>query len=442
MYTKLSNVRYIHGFLRYVVVFLLMCMVFVMQSNTYSYAKTDDQRHAQSTDTSVYQQLQSGKKIMQEQSYITPDKPTVYLTFDDGPSKLTPQVLDILKKENIQATFFITGDQLNGQAREDILKRIVEEGHTIGNHSYNHEYKQLYSNGFNGFWEQIQQNEDRIEQITGIRTNLIRAPGGTGMNFDAFYFYYLDQAGYLVYDWDVDSGDSRRRGVPASEIIAAVKKSPLKHELNVLMHDGAGHGESVKALPEIIRYYQEEGYVFAPLTEKVKPAQFKVSSKLKWNRQTSADQFAQRLKQSHMYAASQHYQGDQSSLIAALNEVSQQLDLQSNKWNSNKVPLRALAEGIGATVTWNEKEQSVLIRLGKTSIKFTDSEFQAEIFRSGQRVGMYDIKDIEQIDNRYYVSVNSMMQLFAYAVDNTNQHYFPGKDEQMSSLIIRTLNKW
>lgn len=442
MITKLSKDRFIHGFLRYVVALILVCVVLMTAFNTKSYAKSDDKRAVQSVDASIYQQLQSGKKIMQEQNYITPDKPTVYLTFDDGPSKLTPQVLDILKKENIQATFFVCGDQLNGQAREDILKRIVDEGHTIGNHSYNHEYKQLYSNGFSGFWEQIQQNEERIEQITGIRTNLIRAPGGTGMNFDAFYFYYLDQAGYLVYDWDVDSGDSRRRGVPASEIIAAVKKTPLKHELNVLMHDGAGHGESVKALPQIIKYYQEEGYVFAPLTDKVKPAQFNVTSKVKWNRQISVDQFAQQLNQSHLYAASQQYQGDKSSLIAKLDEVSQDLNQKSNKWKFNKVSLRAFAEEVGATVTWNEKEQSVLMRLGKISIKFTDSDFEAEIFQSGRRVGMYEIQDMEKIDNRYYASLNSMRQLFAYAVDNTNQHYFPGKDEHLSSRIIRTFNKW
>ncbi|MNP81499.1 hypothetical protein D3C76_1798710 [compost metagenome] len=64
-------------------------------------------------------------------------------------------------------------------------------------------------------------------------------------------------------DWNVDSRDATRQGVPAEEIVAAVKKSPLKHQLTVLMHDGAGHGETVKALPEIIAYYKEQGYAFA-----------------------------------------------------------------------------------------------------------------------------------------------------------------------------------
>jgi len=436
MFSKLSFNRYMPGLVRFgKIVAVVWCLLLMSQFTTITNAQSSDPNPNQIplADGSVYKQLQSGHKIMETKSFLVPEKPTVYLTFDDGPSKLTPEVLDLLKKENIKATFFVCGDQLNSKLREEILKRMVDEGHTIGNHSYNHDYKQLYSNGFNGFWEQIQQNEARIEQITGIRPKLIRAPGGTGMNFDAFYFYYLDQAGYLVYDWDVDSADSRRKGVPASEIIAAVKKSPLKHELTVLIHDGAGHEQSVKALPEIIRYYQKLGYSFAPLTENVKPAQFNVSVKQKWSRSTSIDLFNGQVNQSLTYAAKEQNQINSSALVAALD---------SDKPNpTDKVSLRALAEGMGASVTWNSQEQSVLIRLGQTSIRFTDTNRQAEIFYLGKRVGMYDLKDIEQINNRYYISLDSMRELFAIAVDNTNQQYFPGKDDQLSSRTIRALYK-
>lgn len=469
---KLSFPQFVYGFVRYLLIFTLVVGLFNFHYSTYTYAKTDDEKvdKSKSMNTSVYEQLRSGHKLIQEQEYKVPEQPTVYLTFDDGPSKLTPKVLDILKKENIQATFFVCGDQL--QDREDTIKRMVEEGHTIGNHSFNHEYSQLYSKGFSGFWEQIQRNEDRLEQITGSRPALIRAPGGTGTNFDAFYFYYLDQAGYSVYDWDVDSKDSRRKGVPASEIIASVKKSPLKHELTVLLHDGAGHEQSVVALPEIIRFYKEQGYVFAPITTDVKPTQFKVSSKLKWNRSMSKEQFQQQLIQSQLYATTKNNRVHESTLVAFINNEpvgrkGNNLidDMKSNNMKSNdmksndmkrddvkgnnidmnsqlKVPLRSLAESMGAIVTWNESEQSVLIRLGTTSILYTNSNQKAEVFQLGQSVALYDLVDVERIDDRYYVSRRSMMKLLNYAVDNTNQQYFPGKVDQLSSRKTIDLYKW
>ncbi|UUZ86504.1 polysaccharide deacetylase family protein [Paenibacillus sp. P26] len=156
---------------------------------------------------------------------------------------MTPKVLDILKEEGVKATFFVLGNQV--EERPQTAERIVREGHAIGNHSYNHVYEQLYSD-FGVFWEQIERTEKIIEQATGVTPRMIRAPGGTAGNFDAFYFYYLDQAGYEVYDWNVDSGDASRPGVKAQEIIRNIRQSPGHQEQIVLMHDGTGHDESVK----------------------------------------------------------------------------------------------------------------------------------------------------------------------------------------------------
>lgn len=224
------------------------------------------------------------------------DKPagrTVYLTFDDGPSKLTPEVLDILKKEGIKATFFVLGEQVN--EHPELLKRIVEEGHTVGNHTYDHEYKELYSS-FGEFATQIVKTEVAMQTAAGIRTRLVRAPGGTFGNFDQSYFEAMKQAGYTMFDWNVDSGDSVRVGVPATEIMKNIRGSKLSDETIVLLHDSSIHGESVKALPEIIRYYKEQGYTFAPLTDKVKPVTFRLADKLKWSRPkaTSAEETAVR----------------------------------------------------------------------------------------------------------------------------------------------------
>lgn len=109
--------------------------------------------HGDIQNEETYHQLRAGKPIQQDREYVRPEHPTVYLTFDDGPSKLTPQVLDILKEENIPATFFVVGEQV--EANPEVTKRIVKEGHALGNHSYNHVYRELYAD-FRTYWEQLQ----------------------------------------------------------------------------------------------------------------------------------------------------------------------------------------------------------------------------------------------------------------------------------------------
>lgn len=231
-------------------------------------------------DEADFGQLAAGNRLPAQREYRKPERPTVYLTFDDGPSANTPKVLDILKQERVPATFFVLGEQV--EARPELARRIVREGHAIGNHSYDHVYGQLYGS-FQQFWKQIQRTESILIETIGAPTRLLRAPGGTSTNFDASYFYYLEQAGYTVFDWNADSGDSRRAGVPAEEIVHNATKEALRDEMIVLMHDGAGHAETVKALPDIIRFYREKGYAFAALTPDVEPIQFAIG-KLKWQR--------------------------------------------------------------------------------------------------------------------------------------------------------------
>jgi len=216
----------------------------------------------------IYQQLLDGQRILKERDFNNEDKPTVYLTFDDGPSGLTPKVLDILKRENIKATFFVLGQ--SAKDKPEVVKRITEEGHSIGNHSYTHRYKNLYQS-FADYWDEITKTEKAIYDIAGVRTSLVRTPGGTYKNWDSFYFYYMDQEDYLVFDWNVDSGDSKRVGVPTKEIIKNIKQSRLSNKLVVLMHDANGHENTVEALPEIIKFYKEQGYQFGALTEEVEP---------------------------------------------------------------------------------------------------------------------------------------------------------------------------
>lgn len=200
----------------------------------------------------------------------------VYLTFDDGPSAVTPKVLSILQEQGVKATFFVLGDQAAG--RPELIKAIWEQGHAIGNHTYNHNYHDLYS-GFKEFWRQIKQTEETVREITGVRPQLVRAPGGTFGHFDSTYFNLLKQAGYGVMDWTVDSGDSRRRGVPAAEIVEASVADLTSSSVVLLLHDGSGHEQSAKALPAIIERYRAAGYGFGVLDAQSDPVQFRVSSK-------------------------------------------------------------------------------------------------------------------------------------------------------------------
>lgn len=208
-------------------------------------------------------------------------KPVVYLTFDDGPSGYTEDVLDILKRERVKATFFVLGEHV--ERYPETVKRIAEEGHAIGNHTYNHKYEQLYGS-FGEFARQVVETDKAIERAAGVKTRLLRAPGGTHRNFDEAYFRALDEAGFIVVDWNVDSGDSRRIGVPADEIVANVKASRLSERTVVLLHDSSIHQETVKALPDIIRYYRAKGYTFAALEQQASPVVFPVADSIKWKR--------------------------------------------------------------------------------------------------------------------------------------------------------------
>lgn len=233
----------------------------------------------------VFQQLLDGERLLKQRSFKEIEKPTIYLTFDDGPSKLTPQVLDILKAEDVKATFFVLG-QL-AESRKELLKRINDEGHAIGNHTYSHNYSKLYTS-FSTYWNEIQKTENILDEIVGKRPSIVRTPGGTYKNWDPFYFFYMDQADYIVYDWNIDSGDSKRVGVPSNEIIQNVKKSKLNNKLILLMHDGTGHENTVKALPEIIHYYKEKGYQFSRLTEEIEPV-IHPRTTTRWERENEFD---------------------------------------------------------------------------------------------------------------------------------------------------------
>lgn len=395
----------------------------------------------------LYQKLKTGKRQQSEKTYETPEQPTVYLTFDDGPSKLTSQVLDILDKENVKATFFALGEQ--AQAHPALVKRIVQDGHTLGNHSYNHVYKELYSD-FQTFWDQIQRSEDLFASLADTRPQLVRAPGGTYTNFDAYYYYLLDQAGYSVVDWNVDSGDSKRLRVPANEIWQTIKGSPLEHEINILFHDGSGHESTVEVLPQVISYYKKLGYAFAPLTTKVKPKQFPVG-KAKWSRNMSLDHFQELLKETQQYALAHPIQSDKDQKDAELHLAQQTavareetaqvfsaqaaLPLQVHvaggssftiepteyqlRANRIEMPLRFLIEKMGGQVEWLAEKKTASAHFGVYDLEYDLSTRSIRMYTLGSSVATYSLADMDLQDGKIIVPLRKTIDLLGGRITNT-----------------------
>ncbi len=186
----------------------------------------------------------------------------IYLTFDDGPTdSTTPKVLDVLKKENVRATFFVVGRQIKG--REKILKRTAEEGHSIGIHTYSHRYDEIYADKA-ALLKDIEKCRGAIKKVLpDYNKNLYRFPGGSFLC--PSLREAVTRAGYRYYDWNASAGDAEGRYTAKQLFENAIRTSEGKTPVVLLMHDGVGYKNTVRALPEIIRRFKNEGYVFKTL---------------------------------------------------------------------------------------------------------------------------------------------------------------------------------
>lgn len=191
---------------------------------------------------------------------------TIYLTFDDGPSSYTEHLLDVLKKYNVKATFFVVGYKCN----ETILKRIVNEGHSIGLHSTNHSYEKIYSSE-QAFIDDLYEMQNLVKEKTGIETFLLRFPGGSSNTVSKKYCNGImskltkkvEELGFEYYDWNVSSGDAGGAKT-TEEVIRNIKTGVRKYTNSVvLQHDTQKF--SVDAVEEIIKWGIENGYSFASI---------------------------------------------------------------------------------------------------------------------------------------------------------------------------------
>ena len=205
----------------------------------------------------------------------------VYLTFDDGPSANTEKVLDILKKENVKATFFVTG---NNPKYNHLMKRAKEEGHAIGLHTYTHDYSKVYSSE-EAYFDDLQNISDLVEKVTGEKTKILRFPGGSSNLVSAKYTKGImssltkrvKEKGYQYFDWNCDSTDAAGNNVPVERLVKNAS-SGQGEQINVLMHDTDAKDTTVEALPQIIKSYRSRGYVFQALTEKSFAPRHKVNN--------------------------------------------------------------------------------------------------------------------------------------------------------------------
>lgn len=191
-----------------------------------------------------------------------PSKKVVYLTFDDGPSKLTGQFLDVLREQDVQATFFMQGSNLQKKHLQENVKRATQEGHYIGAHSMTHEYNKLYKE--NQFVPEMKETLALIRDITGTTPSLVRPPYGSapGLNSGQIRNQIVDE-NIKVWDWTIDSNDWSLKNNP-TQIIENIKIGTTTDREVVLMHE---HAQTLAALPGIIAFYKEQGYEFVVYDE-------------------------------------------------------------------------------------------------------------------------------------------------------------------------------
>lgn len=215
----------------------------------------------------------------QTNTAIPINEKVAYLTFDDGPSQNTIKILDVLKSENIKATFFI-----NGNYNKDIVNRIISEGHSIGNHTYSHSYKNIYSSQ-EAFWKDIDKLNNQLKQDFNYIPEIIRFPGGSNNTVSYNYggkeimskiINDTNNKGISYFDWNVSSQDATGKKISSNDIVKnVVNGSKNKNHPIILMHDAGAKQTTAEAVPEIIKELKALGFSFDKLTKDSPTVHFK-----------------------------------------------------------------------------------------------------------------------------------------------------------------------
>lgn len=224
----------------------------------------DNARNAENTEDGEQDVIKSD--AVAEDNNEKEERKRVYLTFDDGPSNYTGQILDILAENDVKATFFVIG---RDKEYYDYYKRIVKEGHTIGMHSYSHVYQDFYKS-VDSFGEELNKLNDLIYKVTGTKSSIFRFPGGSSNNVAPLpienYIAYLNENNINYYDWNSLSGDAVTSGLSPEQLVDNIMNDVSKNKDSiVLMHDLQTTHATVESLQLLIDTLKREGYEILPI---------------------------------------------------------------------------------------------------------------------------------------------------------------------------------
>lgn len=234
---------------------LLVSIVKINSKEVLAFAKS---RNAALEGETITSMVYSGAEEMQKGPSKTYGK-VVYLTIDDGPSEYTDEIIKILNKNNVKATFFMING--NMQAYPEQVKNIVENGNTAGFHSVTHDIHKLYVSKTSAK-EEFDTNQATFKKITGQTSKVIRLPFGSKPYTPRASYNALVDSGYKLWDWTLDTEDWRST---SSQIMENVKKySSGSDNVVLLMHE---RKQTVEILDEMIKYLKSEGFEILPIKQ-------------------------------------------------------------------------------------------------------------------------------------------------------------------------------
>ena len=203
------------------------------------------------------------------------DNHKVYLTFDSGPDAETGAILDALAAAGVKATFFVAGNE--DPAMQDVYKRIVADGHTLGMHSYSDQYSTIYASK-EAFTSDLQKIRELLKNLTGTESVYYRFPGGSSnriSNTDMRDFIrVLNESKIRYFDWNVSAGDSAADATPES-IVDQVTAGVSKYKTSiVLLHDGAGQNQTAEAIGPLVEALRSMNAEILPIDDNTKVIQY------------------------------------------------------------------------------------------------------------------------------------------------------------------------
>lgn len=276
-----------------VLIIVLFVKLGIMEHKLKRLEAGDVQAVTQSMNTQTPEGTVAGTEIVSEateQKFVSPvasgiedednlaaegDIHKVYLTFEDGPSENTSEILDVLAQYDVKATFFVVGKE--DEESLALYKRIVEEGHTLGMHSYSNKYSVIYQSK-EGFEEDLKRLQTLLKEATGVESIYYRFPGGSSNQISNVpmedFIRYLNEEGLVYYDWNVSSGDASN-AYSSDEIVANVTADVVKYKTSVvLLHDAAEKDTTVEALGTLIQELKEMGVQILPIEEDTSVIQY------------------------------------------------------------------------------------------------------------------------------------------------------------------------